>query len=92
MTRFTVVWSQSALDELAALWMQAGDRNSLSEAVADVDVLLSREPARRGHPLHEGILAMSYGNLRFLSTIREQDLLVDVLVGTRTFSSGSPTP
>ena len=83
MSRFTIVWSQQAVDQLAAIWLVASDRDQITAMVANVDALLSRDPAGIGQPLHEGIMVMLYGNIRCLYMIRDADRLVDVLVVTR---------
>ena len=41
MTRYTVVWHDSTLDELAEIWVNARDRNAVTTAAHIIDVELS---------------------------------------------------
>ena len=43
MTRYTVVWVQSAQDELADLWLNAPDRNAVTTAAHAIDQELGEE-------------------------------------------------
>jgi hypothetical protein len=43
MTRYTVVWLQSALEELADIWLQSPDRNNIAAATHRVDVVLAED-------------------------------------------------
>jgi hypothetical protein len=45
---YTVAWRDSALDELARLWMQAPDRNRVRAASDEIDTLLARDPLAEG--------------------------------------------
>jgi len=53
---FQVVWLQSALDELAALWMQADSagRRSITAATESIDQLLQTDPAEKGESRSQG--------------------------------------
>lgn len=50
MKRFTVVWSQEALDEIAQLWIAADGelRNAIMTAWHKVDEILANEPMNVG--------------------------------------------
>ncbi|MGE3808918.1 MAG: hypothetical protein AB7K24_30000 [Gemmataceae bacterium] len=47
--RFTVAWTDAAAQELAALWMAAVDRNSLTRAANVIDQLLAQNPSTLGN-------------------------------------------
>jgi hypothetical protein len=46
--RYTVVWEEPALDELAVIWLQATDRSAVSAAADQVDRILCTDPATKG--------------------------------------------
>ena len=54
MTRYTVVWLESAQDELAELWTRAPDRNAVTSAAHVIDVELSQDAPTKGVDLAEG--------------------------------------
>jgi hypothetical protein len=41
---YTVVWLPIALDELAAIWLAANDRNAITAASRRIDMRLSADP------------------------------------------------
>jgi hypothetical protein len=80
MIRYTVVWSQQALDQVVTLWIeQPRDRQDLAQAVAETDTARSRDPFQAGRPLHEGIFVVALAVMRCLYTIREDERTVDVV-------------
>jgi mRNA-degrading endonuclease RelE of RelBE toxin-antitoxin system len=76
MSTYTVFWKQEAFDSLAELWLE--DRSRLADAANQVDRLLSRDPARAGMPLHEGLFSLNIPPLRVIFEIRESDKSVEV--------------
>jgi hypothetical protein len=46
--RYTVVWTDAALDELMTIWTGAADRNAVREAADRIDRILSRDADTRG--------------------------------------------
>lgn len=52
---YTVDWSDSALDELAAIWMQATDRAAVTAAEATIHRSLATDPTGNGHFVREGL-------------------------------------
>ncbi len=79
MTRFTVVWDESARDELANLWMAAPDRNAVTQASNAIDAELAEDPDRKGAPLSEGLRGLSIPPLRVVFLTRKDDRIVEVL-------------
>jgi plasmid stabilization system protein ParE len=78
MTRYTVTWLQSALDELARLWTEALDRQAVADAADRIDVLLGTNPLMQGQELSEGLRSLDLPPLHVLFTVREDDRLVEV--------------
>ena len=83
MIRFTVVWPQSALDELAGIWIASSDRSSVTQAANQIDRELADNPQAQGLELSEGIRAYYRQPLRVLFAIREDDRIVEILTVKR---------
>ena len=46
--RYTVVWTDAALSELARVWMQAADPAAVRAASDEIDRQLARDPETQG--------------------------------------------
>lgn len=79
MTRYTVVWVQSAEKELTEIWLNALDRKAVSTASDAIDQILAIDATDRGVELSEGLLALFSPPLKVIFSTREQDRLVEVL-------------
>ena len=66
MTRYTVVWPQSSLDELADIWLNSSDRDAVTTAAHQIDRELAEDPATKGLHLSEGLRALYVQPLRVL--------------------------
>jgi hypothetical protein len=62
--RYTVDWSDDALDTLAAIWMQATDPWAVTAAQATIDRLLAADPYRHGQAVSEGLYAIKVPPLK----------------------------
>lgn len=51
--RFTVVWTASTQDDLAALWLSAPNRSALQRAADDIDRRLGTDADQQGRPFFE---------------------------------------
>jgi methanogenic corrinoid protein MtbC1 len=54
MTRYTVVWVESAKDELAEVWMSSPDREEVVAATQAIDEELAEDAPTHGRELSEG--------------------------------------
>jgi plasmid stabilization system protein ParE len=79
MTRYTVVWSRSALDELVEIWLKSSDRNALTSAVRVIDAQLADDASSKGVELSEGLRAFFAAPLRVLFFVEDDDRVVEVL-------------
>jgi hypothetical protein len=79
MIRFTVVWPQSALDELADIWIASRDRDAVTKAANQIDRELADNPLAKGLALMEGLRSFYREPLRILFAIREDDRIVEIL-------------
>jgi hypothetical protein len=79
MTRYTVVWIESELGELADEWIKAPDRKSVTAAVDVIDKELAVDAASKGVEMTDGMRAYFSPPIRDLYRIREDDRIVEVL-------------
>jgi hypothetical protein len=78
MTRYTVVWLESAIDDLARFWMKTTHQQSLADSADLADDYLATDAHVKGEVLAEGLRAVTVGLLRIYFTVREQDRVVEV--------------
>ena len=78
MTRYTVVWLESAQDELAEIWMDAQNRNAVTAAAHVIDIQLSQDAAGKGVEVSEGLRAFFAPPLRILFSVDEGNRVVEV--------------
>jgi plasmid stabilization system protein ParE len=76
--RFTVVWKQSALDELAEIWLRVADRESISITAASVDRILADDPRTKGDEFY-GDLLLIVDHLEVTYSVSDEDQMVRVL-------------
>ena len=76
---YTVVWEADALSILAAIWLQAPDRQAVTRAQATIDRQLATDPLSYGTPVSEGLYALEEPPLRVQFEVSEEDLLVTVV-------------
>ena len=97
MSRYTVVWSQQAIDNLAQLWVEGTDRNEIAEAGNAIDRELAVDPANKGIAVRECLRSLSVPPLRVLFEVEEPDRLVKVVTIRRQpdpprTTNGVPSP
>jgi hypothetical protein len=46
--RYTVVWRETALGQLARIWVESDNRNGINETVDAIDAELLNDPDQRG--------------------------------------------
>lgn len=79
MTRYTVVWIESARDELAALWMNQPLRRSVSKAADEIDGELTVDALTKGRELRDGFRFLAVFPIKIIFRVREEDRMVEVL-------------
>ncbi len=84
MIRFTVVWDEEAIDELADLWLEAGDRESVTRSSHSVDLILAVDPMVKGSELKEGLRRLECGQFHVLFSVSHGDQIVEVHSVKRT--------
>jgi hypothetical protein len=76
---FRVLWTPAAEQDLAAVWIDADDRNAVTSAAYTLDSLLSSDPASRGEPRFDTVRTLSVPPLGVDSEVVEADWIVWVL-------------
>jgi hypothetical protein len=77
--RYTVLWTPAAEQNLAAVWVDADDRNALTSAANTIDRLLAIDPESRGELRFDTVRTFSVPPLGVDFEIVEQDRVVWVL-------------
>lgn len=78
MTRYTVVWVESALDDLARFWLKAQDQQAIADAADLADKALAVDPDQKSDVLSEGLRAITVGNLRLFGLLHKEDRRVEI--------------
>lgn len=76
--RYTVNWTEAAQDELAAIWLQASDRQAVTEAAHRIDLLLRADAHLRGQEC-DGDRMLHVWPLMVFFAVVPSDSRVDVL-------------
>jgi hypothetical protein len=76
MSRYTVLSTPEAEDDLASIWTDADDRKQVSEAANAADRLLAENPLRDSVYLSEQLRRLDVPPLRFYFDVREDDRVV----------------
>ncbi len=78
MSRFTVVWTNEAIEQLAEIWLDAADREKIVSVAESVDLELAVDPYWKSLEMSEGIRALVLPPLRILFSVSAEDRLVEV--------------
>ena len=76
---YTVTYKPSAEQELATAWMNAPERESVTQAAHRIDTLLKSAPHTQGESRDGTTRIMFERTLAVQFEIREEDCLVEVL-------------
>jgi hypothetical protein len=79
MTRYTVVWVQSATDDLAEFWLRAAEKQAITDSADLADKFLAFDPAAKSDFLSEDLRGVTVGLLRQYFKIHEEDRKVEIL-------------
>jgi hypothetical protein len=76
---YSVIWLVDAEDELAAIWLDAADRDAITRAVFDLDRDLSTNPLDAGESRgRESERIVFFAPLAAIALVNEQDRTVSV--------------
>lgn len=81
MTKYTVVWHEQALDDLAAIWSASDRQQAVTESVSRIDRTLRTDPAVKGVDFYGDRLLVVLP-LAVVYVIKEQDRIVEVVSAT----------
>jgi hypothetical protein len=74
--RYRIAWHKDAYIELAIIWNESSDKNSISTAAQHIDEILSVEPASQGRELSEGLRKLYAPPLEALFYVEEYRTIV----------------
>jgi len=77
--RFTVVWTPAAEQDLAALWLDAQNQNTIASAADTIDRLLAREPESVGELRFDTVRTLAIPPLGVDYEVVDEDRMVYVL-------------
>ena len=77
--KFTVVWTPAAQQDLAAVWLDAKNRNTIASAADTIDRLLARDPESLGELRFDTVRTLAIPPLGVDFEIVDQDRIVYVL-------------
>jgi hypothetical protein len=78
MKNYTIVWEDSALNDVARLLLEAPDRPAITAAVQRVESYLARNPLDQGTEIAEGLRVVITLPLRVIFSVRPDDRIVEV--------------
>ncbi len=79
MTRYTVVWHDDAKNQLAEIWMNASDRQSVTLAANAIDRDLAVDTATKGIAVEGDLRQVIVPPLRVLFAVSAPDRMVRIL-------------
>ena len=79
MSRFTVAWRHTALEELADVWTKAANRNEITSAVGTIERKLRENPHGFAEGEVEGLYFLAESPLRVGFTINDASRTVTVV-------------
>ncbi len=88
--KYTVLWTPTAEQDLAAVWLAAADRNAITSAAHTIDRLLAQDPETRGEVCFDTVRALSVPPLGVEFEVIEPDRMVYVLSAWDTTKGTTP--
>jgi len=79
MTRYTVSWLEGAQEHLAEVWLNAPNKQAVTDAANAIEVELARDADKKGMAVSEGLRTLHIPPLHVLFTVSEPDRLVEVV-------------
>ena len=79
MTRYTLTWLEDVQNQLAQLWIDAPDKQAVTNAVNEIDRELAIDADRKGEPVAEGLRTLYAPPVHVLFSVREEDRIVEVV-------------
>ena len=76
--KWTVIYRPSAKSELAELWLNAGDKQTVTNAADAIDQILARDPSTAGESREEGMRILIEAPLAVVFDVRQDDRIAEV--------------
>jgi mRNA-degrading endonuclease RelE of RelBE toxin-antitoxin system len=77
--RYELVWTDSAQNELAAIWLAARDRHRIQEILDGLDRPFVERPHDLGESRNDDLRVLFEGPLRFLFRVDDEAMTVTVV-------------
>jgi hypothetical protein len=77
--KYTVTWLKGAQNHLATIWVDATDKQAVTDAANAIDAELSANAEQKGTPVAEGLRGLYIPPIHVLFTVKEQDRLVELV-------------
>jgi plasmid stabilization system protein ParE len=77
--RYSIIWSQRALDQLAAIWLESSKRDAVTAATHTLEVQLEHDPHSRSLLFPSGMRELHVSPLWVLFRIDEANRLVRIV-------------
>ena len=91
MNRYTLLWLEAAIDQLAEIWLAAPDRHKINQAINALDALLSSDPlGDLTRELREELRATTVGAVRAIYTVQEAGRTVEIAAVRRVRDEDVP--
>lgn len=79
MRRYTVVWDDEAINDVAGFWMEPEDRDAILRATQTIQSQLAYDASERGVERSEGLRRLTVYPLAVLFEVSESDRIAKVL-------------
>ena len=76
---YSIVWSESAEDELTDIWINAENQRSITNTCNEIENKLSKDPLQISVTLSEGLYAYQVDSLRIIFELQSEKHLVLIL-------------
>jgi hypothetical protein len=76
--RYTVVWVQAALNELTQIWVDADDRQQVTDAANRIDRELATDPDLKGYQDEMGVRILRFSPIEVAYMVLLDDRIVRV--------------
>jgi hypothetical protein len=84
------MWTPTAEQDLARIWIDADDRNLMTAAASTLDGLLALDPETRGELQFDTVRSLAVGPLGVDFEVVDQDCIVWVLAAWDTTKDQAP--
>lgn len=81
MTKYTVVWHEKALDDLAGIWIASEKQQAVTASVTSIDRILRSDPSIKGVDFYGDRLLVVI-TVAVVYVVKDQDRIVEIVAVT----------